>query len=157
MRRLPPILLLLAALALPAGASAQECIAPPGTAAVDEYCETVPDAAGDRGSPAPPQRVSPGTLSALREQGEDGARLADQLDREVLAQNPNRRSDRDLPASKDAVGVLGQSEPGSNPLDAVREAVGAGATVEDGLGWALAIITLALAGTAWFVTRRRRA
>jgi hypothetical protein len=157
MRRLLPILLLVL-LAPASQARAQDCIAPPGTAAVDEYCETVPEATGERGSPAPPRNVSPSTLAALRAQGEDGARLADQLDRAVLAKDPNRRRDRDAPVAKgDVASRMDSSEPGSNPLDAIREAVGTGARVEAGLGWALALITLALGGVWWLGTRRRRA
>lgn len=155
MRRLLPLLVLLV---LAAPAQAQECVSPPGTAAVDEYCETVPDAAGDRGSPAPPREVSPGTLSALRSQGEAGQRLADQLDREVLAKDANRRKGRDVPVPAGGVrGEAAESEPGSNPLDAVREAVATGARVDAGLGWGLAFVTVALAGAWWVGARRRRA
>jgi hypothetical protein len=156
MLRLLPILLVLM-LAAAGPAQAQECVTPPGTAAVDEYCETVPDAAGDRGAPAPPRQIPPSMLAALREKGEDGARLADQLDRAALTKNPRRRPGRDIPVEGDTSARLDESEPAANPLDAIREAVTTGARVEAGLGWALALITLALGGAWWLGTRRRRA
>lgn len=40
-----------ALLTLPSAASAQTCQAPPGTAAIDQYCESIPGATGDRGTP----------------------------------------------------------------------------------------------------------
>jgi len=42
-----------ALLTLPSAASAQTCQAPPGTAAIDQYCESIPGATGDRGTPGP--------------------------------------------------------------------------------------------------------
>lgn len=148
---------LLALLALPAPAVAQDCVAPPGTAAIDEYCETIPEATGDRGSPLPPRRVPPATLESLRELGTDGAKLADQLDRKVLAQRDDRRTELDGPALTTRGGgpAAAEDEPGSNPLDAVRSAVGTGARIEDELGWAIALVTLLIAGSWWVGIRRR--
>src|SRR5262245_16828224 len=75
----------LCTLASAAPARAQRCVAPPGTAAVDQYCETLPEAIGNRPAepggvagavasrPAP---VTPQTLGSLVGAGPQGRRLA---------------------------------------------------------------------------------
>jgi hypothetical protein len=75
---------LLAALALPALASA-ESVVPPGNSAATQYTETFPSAGGNieanhgigggGGSPAK-HHLSPGTTHALANQGEDGRAVA---------------------------------------------------------------------------------
>jgi hypothetical protein len=46
-RRIVPLAACVALLCAPAGAEAQKCVARPGTAALDQYCETVPTDKGD--------------------------------------------------------------------------------------------------------------
>jgi len=149
------LLLVLIALLVPGTALAQECVAPPGTAAVDEYCETVPTATGDQGAnEAPPAGVSAKTLDALRDAGPDGAAFAKQLETPGNGSKGSKRSD----------GVAGGgsvdravAEPGSNPLTAIRSAVSSGASVDPWFGWVLLLLTVAVVGAWWLSNSRRRA
>jgi hypothetical protein len=157
MRRLILRLTLLGVAALlvaAAPASAQDCEAPPGTAAIDEYCETIPSAAGGEvvgtdGLRAPPA-IPRATVRALDRAGPDGKAL-----NRFLGQDPNapaRKGERAKPLPLD--GGVDQKAPSSNPLDAIRSAVSSGATVGDGFVWVMLAITLLMVGIAW--TRYRR-
>lgn len=166
------VLLLLAAFALFAtDARAQRCVAPPGTAAIDQYCETVPTAGGDRGSapPAAPRGVPPRTVRRLAASGDDGAAL-----NRLLGQAPEsgtgpastgRQGGKGRPAvegergrggSRTATGTARTRPPSGNPLDAVRESVAGGTTLGSSFGWLLLGVTLALAAWAWVGVRGRR-
>src|SRR4051812_32756573 len=65
-----------------APAAAQRCEAPPGTAAVDQYCETIPSASGPRGTDtgaAARQPVPAETLRKLEAEGTPGRELSQVL------------------------------------------------------------------------------
>lgn len=150
--------LLLAALVLAAPASAQNCIAPPGTGAVDEYCENVPDARGDEGgkgsgSSGSGGQVLPSTLAALAASGTDGEALVRALGEDPNAGQPpksGRRDELQGPATR-------PSAPSSNPLDAVTQAVAQGATIDTGFVLAGLALLLAMLAWAWIAYRRRPA
>ena len=60
-------------------ALAQSCDAPPGTSAIDEYCESLPYAEGDRGPAARPpsdSALTPATTRALTAAGPEGEALS---------------------------------------------------------------------------------
>src|SRR3954452_20521267 len=76
-RRLKTSLVLVAlGASLTAGpAHAQSCKAPPGMSAIDEYCEAIPAAGGDRGSTDPDRGGVPipqAIRRALQRRGADG-------------------------------------------------------------------------------------
>lgn len=149
-------------LALPASSEAQSCEAPPGTAAIDQYCETVPDVEGVRGAgePAPAAPVAQDTLDELAASGADGEAFAQSLG-DGLGDGPGSGSspegisdgnDRTAPTTSSS-GM--PDAPSNNPLTAVSQAVGDGSTV--GLGLIVVIIaaTIAIMGWAWLAYRRR--
>ena len=150
---LPALLLMTAA-----PAQAQQCVAPPGTGAIDEYCETVPTASGDRGS-GDPQRAGvplPGRTVAELERSQDGQAL-----NRVLKQDPASRAERrakgeELPAAPaPRSGQPVPREPESNPFSAVQEAIAGGPSTGPLLGLTLFLITLVMLGGAWLAYRRR--
>jgi hypothetical protein len=150
--------LLLALTATPA-AAAGRCVAPPGTGAVDEYCETVPTDHGNRGSgdtgsngPA----ISDKTITQLAASGTDGQELAQAIgaDPTKLAAAVGAKAKRPH-GSKVVPAVAVPDAPSSNPLNAVREAVGGNSTIGSGFIIALIVIVLLMAGWGWIAFRRR--
>jgi hypothetical protein len=166
MRLLPLALLLFLAVAAPATAATTDCVAPPGTAAIEEYCETVPSATGDKGGGArSAQPLDRSTREALRAQGADGQALAGLLRSDGSAAAP--RSGRTTKSGGTAAGSTGnrgeaagsaasQDEPSGNPLHAVTSAVEAGPTLGGGLVWALLGITALMVAAGWMRLRARR-
>ncbi len=72
--------LVVASLSLAPAASAQSCQAPPGRAAVEQYCESIPGPGGDRGINAGGKSIRPSgkalqARKALKRSGTDGADL----------------------------------------------------------------------------------
>lgn len=153
MVRIPALLaLLLVALVVPANAQAQACVAPPGTAAVEEYCEFVPNADGER--PATQRGIQPALpIPASTRRALQRTEAGRELER--VLQTPPGGSD-DAPgrqrAGDDADPV---DAPSNNPLSAVSAAVssGPGATVL--MPSALLGITILLGAWAWIGLRRR--
>src|SRR3954447_7639996 len=69
------VLVALAAALFAVPASAQSCKAPPGMSAIDQYCEAIPSAGGDRGNTDLDRGSRPysaATLRALQRRGGDG-------------------------------------------------------------------------------------
>lgn len=162
-RSVPVLVLLLAALVLPTKAVAQRCEAPPGTAAIDQYCETVPAVDGDRGSgdPSAPAPVAPETVEELNAAGADGRALAQALGH---GSDGSPASDGGPGSGKNGSGGGAKpsgaggtvpAAPSNNPLSAVPQAVGAGATSGAGLIVVLIFATLAMMGWGWLAFRRR--
>lgn len=151
------ILLTIASLALPGGALAQTSIAPPGNSGIDQYRETVPDAAGGEIPRRPGSHggtvLSPGERRALNRLGRDGRALASVIEQTAPAQQfgPDRRAGRDRgPALPETAG--------DSP---VRKAAGTtlGADDGDGLGVGLPLIlggTLGATLLLVFLRRRRQ-
>jgi hypothetical protein len=147
--------LLAASLALlpSATAAAQSCQAPPGTAAVDEYCETIPAAGGDRGSADPSRPVPISKQTAQELSGSrDGAALLRQLGNDPAKPRGSRRSGSDEPSRSSAAPP---SAPSSNPLDAVGSALSSGPTLGGGFIAALLAVTLLMLTWGWITYRRR--
>jgi hypothetical protein len=159
-------LALVLVLALPGLASAQRCVARPGTAALDQYCETIPGSSGSRpsarGGGSRLRDLLPDALVARFERhGEEG--------RAVLALSPGptalsaaaRERSRTPPRERSAQASPALVEtdappdaPSANPLTASVDALGlAGA-----LGWGLVValgVFACLAAAAAFAAGRR--
>jgi hypothetical protein len=135
-------------LCLPASASAQKCVARPGTAALDQYCETVPT---DRGqTPARPtdgrlgSTLPADSVSKLERRGKEGAA--------VLALPPGPGSSPPpsgtapagtQPLSSTAPAAATDAPPdapSSNPVSVAFSALGG----VGALGWGLVVVLVAL-------------
>ncbi len=159
------LLILLPAILLAASPAAaqQECTAPPGTAAVDQYCENVPSASGNSGgSDGSSGATAPrSTVRALNRSGESGKELNRFLGEDVASARGRTKTQHgsthasDRKPSKSAPAGAAPTQPSSNPLGAVQSAVNSGTTVGGGFIWALVLLTLLIAGVAWMRFRRR--
>jgi hypothetical protein len=161
------LIALTAMLVAAAPATAQKCNAPPGTAAVDEYCENLPSATGNSGGGSDGSNGSSGTtaprstLRALDRAGESGRELKTFLGADVASaqgqsgtrQDSKRSSDRK--AQPNEPSGKAPTQPSSNPLTAVQSAVNSGTTVGSGFIWLLVALTLLIAGISWMRYRRR--
>lgn len=162
------------ALLLPATSGAQSCVAPPGTAAVEEYCENLPSAGGNQGAGSRPQGGQPGvgagapvvpvapvpaqTVEELQGSGPDGVGLARALG--VVAQQVGGKAGAGAPASRGGVGATSTRKDtvpaeGGNALQAVSRSLAQGATVGAGFVTALLVLALAFVGWAWTAYRSR--
>jgi hypothetical protein len=152
-------------LAVAAPATAQQCNAPPGTAAIDEYCESLPTAtshsgggSGTASTPKPTAR----TVKQFEQSGTSGKELNRFLGQDIASARDggagasdkgSKRSRRG--SSADEPAGTAPRQPSSNPLGAVKSAVNSGATVGDGFIWTLIVIALLMSGFAWTRYRRR--
>ena len=161
---MPRVVVLIAALSvlLPASAQAQRCQAPQGTSAVDQYCEVVPGARGDRdaddgGGGSVPDRDA----AALVGEGEDGQALARALgkDPEQLRGAGGDGSDgpQGGPGSGSRQATTQADVPASNPFAAVTRAVGGGSTLDSPFFLALFGVIVLVLGAAWVGYRRSAA
>lgn len=145
-------LALVAALALPAFASAQEeTVAPPGNSALDEYLQTVPGSSGDKRLGRPRAELSPAARGRLERRGENGRALADIVDGTSERQSESQaQPQRRRPAAVTA-GVAG-----SPPPRAVADAA-TGGVDGDGLGILLpGLLLVSALGILTTVVLRRR-
>lgn len=162
------VLLIVLGLLAPSVASAQRCVAPPGTSAVDEYCETVPSAGGDRGAGdhggGSGASISPGTVAALARSGKDGQALDRALGKDPSAVRPRKPTRGDKKAARGSDATKGKhplsgggaaSAPPPNPLNAVGQAISGGATMGSWFVLALLAVALLMLGWGWVAYRRR--
>lgn len=161
----------------PVAATAQNCVAPPGTAAIEQYCETVPDAANRGQGTASERRRFGDALSRrdarrLERAGADGRSVLD-LPAAVGARASGEGSDGAVGAATggrgDGSGPNGgagtgrrsippaAAEPSNNPLEAVVKAVGEGGGVSGTFGWLLMATALGAVAVGWTRLRRRPA
>lgn len=172
MRRLFLTLLiaLAAAVLAVAPASAQFCDAPPGTSAVDQYCENPPSASGNSGGGGgggTTLKPSGHTVRVIAKSGERGKELNRYLGQQAassggsaVASNGSSAKDgkgkgRDTASSKTKSAAQAPSQQSTSPLGAVQSAASSGSTIGNGFIWALIAIALFIAGTA-FVRHRRK-
>jgi hypothetical protein len=142
----------------PGSAWAQECVAPPGTAAIDQYCETVPTTTGDRGGAGAVggPGVSAAQLKALQAGTPEEQALARELNTRKRGTSGSKgRSGSTTAGERTGSSAGREEEVSSSPLSAIRSAVDSGATVDAAFGWALLLMTVAATG-AWWVGRTRR-
>src|SRR4051794_26277193 len=121
MRRLTLLLSVLAGLLVAQPAAAQNCVAPPGTAAVEEYCETVPTGTGDRGSgdPGQPAAGAPAKTLARLAKTKQGQALSRALGHDpAKAAKPRQRVKSTSETGSSAPRATGQAPqaPSGNPL-----------------------------------------
>ena len=158
MRRLLALIPLFIALATASPAAAQRCEAPPGTAAVDEYCETIPTVTGDRSADARPEQpvaLPPGTVEELQKEGEDGAALLRQLGYDPDPAKAKEQAERYQAPAPAGGTEPAPKEPEFNAFDTVGEIISAGPTMGSGfIAVLLAVIAFMLAW-AWIDYRRR--
>lgn len=172
-----------AALASPAVSIASRCEAPPGSSAIDQYCEAVPSATGstsakDRPKPASGSTgqqaagVNSDTERSLASRGAEGAAV---LALAAEGDGPNGGSDgggsgaasggdrsgggpagaadSGRPGAPD--GTANESEDGSgDALSAMVASFTGGAVTGSGLSWVLLALTLVIAMGAWVSFRR---
>jgi hypothetical protein len=153
-----PLSVALSALLLAAPASAaQKCVAPPGTAAIEQYCETVPAVTGETGSghgPGAARPISGQTLSRI--QAAAGPRAVQAIagpkaTAPSTARKPSRGSGKDPePPARPAA----PARVDSNPLDAVASAASSGTEAGGPLVYILLALTLLLASATWLRFRR---
>jgi hypothetical protein len=136
-------------------AAAASCQAPPGTAALDQYCEVVPSAEGPgRGSSGgQTSTLSPSTSRAIASLPAAQAREL----RQVLSRLDTTPGG---PAADKSAGVSATNSkrpaaPPSNPLNAVTKAVGHGPTSGHVFPWFLVALWGILAAGSWTRYRRR--
>jgi cobalamin biosynthesis Mg chelatase CobN len=151
-------------------ASAQgECVAPPGTAAIDQYCETVPSSKGDRGPSAPEQQrpeqrlpsAEEQTLKQLEQAGSDGRALAEVVRAERRASR--QRAARSSSGGRDSASVNERrpatatepAAPTQNPVAAVTSAAADGPTVSPWLIWIALVVALLFVVRFWVRFRAR--
>lgn len=159
MRRLSTLILCLLVLPGTTTALAQEQVAPPGNAGVDEYLETIPEADGNRparpsgdGGGEPQSALDAQTRQDLEDLGADGAaaaRLADEAAR-AAGDRPKGSGGTESAGSADSLDGAGGSGLGAVLAQTVNSDDG-------GMGVALPILLLiTLVGAAALLVIRRR-
>ena len=166
-----------AAGALPAQAAPANCVAPPGTSGIDQYCETVPAAGGDTGTRGGGHGGHPLSSSVPRRTAA-GLRSAGSVGKAVLSL-PSGAAGAAAQGATGAGGGTGgkarahgrtanghssgnrskndQSTPSSksdNPLQAIRSAVSTGSSAGEGLVWIFVALGVVMSGLAWLSYRR---
>jgi hypothetical protein len=166
LRRLP-LLLIVAFCLAPASASAQagRCQAPPGTSAIDQYCEVVPDGTGGSSTSGPGPKtpgLSRAAQAALSRQGADGSAVVSLAGGGSSAparssaggQSPSQEKDQDpRPAGDHDVSGSGESRKG-----VLRAAASSASQETQRIGGAFIIVLLValIAMGAWGWLRFRR-
>jgi hypothetical protein len=143
-------------LGVPASVQAASCEAPPGTAGIDQYCESIPGAGGNRGSDdgagegdrSSGRSLPPATRRELRDAGADGTGVLALTDGRAGAaeRGSATRGPKDGASKGDAPR---SGSPSSNPFSAVSSSIESGATASPGFAIALLLVALAALGFAW--------
>ncbi|MBJ7328680.1 MAG: hypothetical protein JHC95_02215 [Solirubrobacteraceae bacterium] len=156
---------------LPVSSQAQTCEAPPGSSAVDQYCEAIPEGGGSQSSDdfnrsdnsgavagsssgggggtggTSGQTASP-AAEELEAAGADGAAVSG------LTKTSGASATKTTTSQGAVAGDTASSEPSGSPLKAVSASVENGSTVGSGLIWGLLAVTLVLAALGWVAYRR---
>jgi hypothetical protein len=142
-------------LAYPGAALGQTCQAPPGTAGIDEYCESIPAAGGVTG-PGDKGRTGPGIPAATRKtllgQGAAGKAVAQLAPVAPHGAGGDKSSSSAGGSSNGGTPVHDQS---NGALQAVASAVDTGVGSGPGFTWALLGLTALLGAAAWVRYRSR--
>jgi hypothetical protein len=149
----------------------RDCEAPPGRSGLDQYCESLPGATGDRspgGGGGSGRSVSTATKRKLENGGAAGKALLGLLG--TGARGDSGPGGDGGSASSGGGGGRGGSSngarsggasdkaadaPSNNVLSAIRSSADAGATSGPGFIWVLVIVTLVIVGVAWIRYRAR--
>jgi hypothetical protein len=153
--------------------SQRDCEAPPGRSGLDQYCESVPGATGDRGPGAGAgsgRDVSPSTRQRLERSGAAGQALLGVIggpsdgdeqsaaDGDGGGKSSRRQRDGGGKSSRGSSGSGNQKaadEPSNDVLSAVRSAADSGASTGPVFIWVLVAVAVAIAGIAWVRYRVR--
>lgn len=157
-------------------ALAQACEGRPGASAIEQYCEAIPEATGDRVTPRENRErgssgadVPSGTSQQLEDSGADGAAVLGLVagsdggnggdgggnGASSSKSSSGESASGDEKTEAEAAAVAAASSPSDNPLKAVSSAVSNGATVGSAFLWGLLALAVAAAGAAWVGFRRQ--
>jgi hypothetical protein len=177
-------LLACALVAQPAGAasSSTTCQAPPGTSAIDQYCEALPAPGGNSGHHKKHSHpVSNSTTKALEKQGAAGKAVLNlvgssgdagtsaptvpatpaPVKHKAVKRHRHHKQQASAPSSNPpaTTNVKPVSHalpaPASNPVSAVGSAIGTGSSTGAVLLWLLVALAVVMGGTALIGYRRR--
>ena|SRR5437763_2180366 len=164
--------------ALPAQAAPANCVAPPGTSGIDQYCETVPAAGGDTGtrgggggghplSSSVPRRTAAGLRGAgsvgkavlSLPSGATGAAGQGAAAQGVTGAGGKggthgRTANAQSPGNRSTADQSTPSSKSDNPLQAIRSAVSTGTSAGEGLVWIFVALGVVMSGLAWLSYRR---
>jgi len=156
---------LAAAIVLAPSASAQSrCVAPPGSSAVDQYCEVVPDGtggrSGDGGGGGGGGGVSGKTAKQLEQAGAAGAAVLELSGGK--AKKPNKKDGAsggsNAGSGSGSASALPDTDPGTkstNVIEAAATSASDSARVGSGFIWVLLAGIAAVGGWGWISYRRR--
>jgi hypothetical protein len=139
-----------AALIAAPASRAQSCQAPPGTSGIEQYCESIPGAGGERGpgdrSPSG-KSVPAGTKRFLerRSAGEQILRLAGSGG----GRGRNRAPSDGRRGAGPAVPERAAPAPSASPLTAIAHALGPDSGADPAFYWLLVALALLLGGLGW--------
>lgn len=129
------------------------CAAPPGTAATDQYCETVPSVEGPRDATVVPSKPLSGLLpkQVTEKLRKDESVLADVL--LAMSATPAKAGSGAVRAAAKRAAAdprLDALEPGSGTdlLSVVDATAGSGGYIEQGFAWTLVLTLLGIAGVS---------
>lgn len=165
------VTLLLAAVAAPSALAQSRCVAPPGSSAVDEYCEVVPDGTGGTGGGGSPGGssgaggVPGGAASQLERSGPTGDAV---LSLAGGRRESQRESNKDETKRKDGGARATKPRPdqaqlpdqdqgrsGNNVVEAAAASTSEATRVGSGFIWVLLASVVAVGGWGWIAYRRR--
>jgi len=129
-----------------AAAAGPRCDAPPGTSGIDQYCETLPGAKGDRESGAGQgvgRSLDRRTSRALRRAGRDGQGV-------LVLPSSGKRGRGDEAGRRERQ----SKEPSGSPVRALGSAIESGPSAGQGFIWLLLAAGVGMAGIAWIRYRR---
>jgi hypothetical protein len=152
----------LALVALPSVAAAK-CTPIPGRSALDQYCESVPGAGGDKPTPGSGQRgggssLPPGQRRRLSAAGPDGRALLRLLENSGVPTSANSYRSHGNGSGNEKGGGADSPEADStnNPLRAVKNAASTGPSAGPVYLWILIAIALFAAALGWLRYRSGR-
>jgi hypothetical protein len=166
------ILALLAAtllIAAPAQAARSTCVGSPGTSAVDEYCEVVPDGTGGRGAGGGVGKLPPKTAKQLEAAGPAGATIQGLVDGDDGVTPSSRTGGNAKDKASGSGGrtssnkaqpneVLVDQDVGAsdhNIFEAAAASTGEATRMGPGFVWFVLAAVLAVGAWGWFSRRQR--
>jgi hypothetical protein len=153
-------------LALPSAAGAQTCVARPGTAALDQYCETIPSGGGQRSTrPTNPRlrdTLPPDEVSRLQRRGDEGNAVlalpsgpAPPSAPSSAVSSGSHELSKVPPGALPAAGTdAPPAAPSANPVSAAFSSLGFVGSLGWGLVALLAVLAVVASAAAWSSSRR---
>jgi hypothetical protein len=153
-------------LALPSSAGAQKCIARPGTAALDQYCETIPSGGGQRstrptGNSTLKETLPRDEVSRLQRHGDEGNAVlalpsgpAPPSSPSTAVSTGSHELSKTPPGEARAETDAPPAAPSANPVSATFSSLGLVGSLGWGLVALLAVVAALAAAAAWSSSRR---